>query len=243
MRSFTGAICENHRPSLEFIEQQLSALFEMNHFRIRLETFEKPAELLKKVEDERVLYDVLFMDIEMPEINGVEVCRRVRLITRQTLIVFITNRDDFVYQTFEVQPFRFIRKNHFKDEVPPMVAALTGNLKEQEVLTVPVTEMYSGTIYNLDVHHIIYVEAQGRYCRIVSANDRTLQIQYRLKDMAALLTEHGFLSPHRSYLVNCRYIYKVEKEQVVLDGGESLPLARSCRDEFRAKFLEYMSEE
>lgn len=237
----TGAICEDYKPSLTYIQQQLSEQFVINQFDIRLDCFSDPKQLLAEIIEKHVHYDVLFMDIEMPGMNGLDVCRQIRIISKETLIVFISNREDFVYQTFEVQPFRFIRKNHFKEELPAMAHALIQEFKNNEELCITLKELHSDSIYTVDVHQIVYIEVIARYCHIITLNKQELKIQYKLKDLALILQNYGFLQPHRSYLVNYRSIFRIEKDQITLDSGERIPLSRGYRDSFTNNFFTLMN--
>jgi DNA-binding LytR/AlgR family response regulator len=240
---FTCALCEDNQSSLRYIEKQLTSLFELHGFPVSLDTYGSGVSLLAKLEKGERSYNAVFVDIEMPAMNGIDLCRKLRELSKDVYIIFVSNREEFVFKTFEVKPFRFIRKNHWSEDAPPMVNDLINELRQNEELLVPVAELHSDVIHSLDVGHIIYIEVFSRYCHIVSETKKEFDIQYKLKDMYELLKDYGFLQPHRSFIVNYRYIYRIEKDSVLLTNKKELPLSRSFREQFRNEFFSLMRKE
>ncbi len=238
MRTYYAAICEDQVTSLNFIKENLTMLFEMQHIDIRLDTYTNGNELID-VMNRKARYDILFLDIEMPHISGMDVARMLRKSNPDIYIVFITNREDQVYESFEVKPFRFLRKSHFSQEVPAMVKALSTELKKLDSLSIPVKELHSGIIYNLNVNKIIYIEVQGRYCHVITTKD-DFEFQYKLKDLIEQLSGQGFLQPHRSFLVNYRFISSLQKDTVLLTTKEEIPLSRGYKNTFQNDFFSLM---
>ncbi len=235
MNTYYAAICEDQKPSLEYIQKQLNALFELHKLNVETDSFLSGDELLKNMK-QKDRYDILFVDIEMPGKNGIETAKELRKSFPELLIIFISNREDQVFASFEVQPFRFIRKSHFNEEVPVMINALVSELRQRDAVLVPVKELHSGAVYNLNINHIIYVEVIGRNCS-VTTTETAFEFRYKLKDLQELLAPYGFLQPHRSFLVNFKYIDQIRKDTVLLTTGSSIPLSRGNRDGFEREFF------
>ena len=106
----------------------------------------------------------------------------------------------------------------------------------QEGTSVSVEERYSGNIYSLNTNQIIYIESLVKNCRIVLTTQELL-IQYRIKDFEALLKQYGFLRPHRSFLVNYRYIFSIQKNTLILDNKETIPLSRNRITTIKEEFI------
>lgn len=181
-------------------------------------------------------YDILFLDIEMPGINGIKLSSKIRELGLDTLIVFISNKSELVFQSFEVRPFRFIRKNHFIEELHPLISDLLKELQRNDDETITVEEEKSTTVYSFHCNELQYIEVMGKYCNVVSTKGTTT-LRQTLTLFEALLASRGFLKPHRSYLVNYRYISRIEKSQIVLENGIILPLSRNRVAEIRAQFI------
>ena len=236
---YQAAICEDEPVIGEWIASELKREFEDRHLSFAFDLFESGADLLQRMD--RMSYDVLFMDIEMPGIDGIEVCRRIRQKNENTLVVFISNKDELVFQSFEVRPFRFIRKAEFEKLLPSLADAVEKELKKKAGSLIRIEESAGRDFACFDANRIAYVEAQGRNCRIVEEGKETV-LAASFQDVSGLLTSFPFIQPHRSYLVNCRYIFRFLKQEIELTDGTLIPMSRRRRDEVRQAFLDYMSE-
>ena len=118
-----AAICEDEQDIAVYIQKTLVNEFSKNNIPIEFTIFNDGNKLLNMFND-HYHFDVVFMDIEMPKIDGISICKKIRQINSNTLVVFISNKDELVFSTFEVQPFRFVRKNHYDELLPDLVSAL-----------------------------------------------------------------------------------------------------------------------
>jgi len=105
-------ICDDNQFFLEEIEQRTRLLIGKNRF-LNIQTFNTGRELIKSWNE--AFADVVFLDIDMPELNGFEVAERLQKIKKNVLIIFITSHEDKVYQSWKYQPFWFVRKSHIDD--------------------------------------------------------------------------------------------------------------------------------
>ena len=236
---YRAALCEDEPVIREWLGHRIRKQFEQGHLPLSLDLFENGDQLLLHLS--HTSYDLVFMDIEMPGPDGIEVCRRLRRKNENTLVIFISNKEELVFQSFEVRPFRFIRKSEFESQLPALAAAVEVELRKMAGRLIQVEEPQSGNITRFDVNQITYVEAQGRNCRIVEEDKETL-LAVPFQEMVRLLSPHSFIQPHRSYLVSCRYIFRFLKQDIELTDKTLIPLSRRRREEVRQEFLDYMSE-
>lgn len=236
MRTYHGLICEDQPRELEFIRKELEKMFQERHVPITFACFDKSKKCLEYIENRREVCDVFFVDIEMPGYSGLELCRSLRAADQDSLIIFISNREEMVFQTFEVQPFRFIRKSRFSGEAEHMVDAVIAELEEREGIMLSVKELHSDRVYAWNIHQIFYIESLGKTCRVATENGAAA-LQYRLKDFEEKVADWGFLKPHRSYLVNYRKIRMIEKSEIILDNGERIPLSRYQAETIREQYI------
>lgn len=235
MKSICAAICEDEKPILKYIHQNLQKEFLTTEYHIMFDCYLSGEELLSACSSGKD-YQVLFLDIEMPGIDGIELCRKIRLIYPNVLIVFISNREELVFQTFEVRPFSFIRKNHFKEELPILVRNLEQQWNLERGVLISIQEKNSPAVYSFNVNEILYVEALLKTCRVVAAHSEQI-IRSPLSDFQEKLEPYGFLQPHRSYLVNYRYIFCIKKDSIVLDNKTEIPLSRRRISEVKQQFI------
>lgn len=236
---YRGAICEDDGDSLLYIEHMMGRAFRECKVPIRLDAYAKPDQLYRAIE-RGARYDVLFLDIDMPQLNGIDLTRNVRKLGVQSAVVFISNKEEMVFQTFEVQPLYFLRKSHFLDGLPHLVRAVAQELRSHERTMVTIEELHSSHVYSFDIQQLIYVEAMGKQCQFVTPLGKT-RIQCRLASLAEQLRPYGFVQCHRSYMVNCRFIFSLSRDSLTLDTREVLPIGRSHHQAVRDAFMAFVS--
>lgn len=232
-----AAICEDEPEISKYIEKTLVSEFEKNGFQVQFEVFNNGNKLLDMI-DRHYHFDILFMDIEMPEMDGISICRKLRQINSETLVVFISNKDELVFSSFEVQPFRFIRKSHYDSLLPSLVNSIQTELARRHPNIVQIIEPGSKDLFSFDISQIMYVEAQGKNCKIMTTSGSTI-IKTKLMEIEKQLSGYDFVKSHRSYLVNYKYIFTVRKSDLELTDHSIIPISRGHVEEIKKKFLNY----
>jgi DNA-binding LytR/AlgR family response regulator len=237
MKMYQAAIVEDETQIRNYIKNTLIKSFENQQVHITFDSFSSGEKFLSMF-DQHYHFDLIFLDIEMPGMDGISICRRIREVAPDTLVVFISNKEELVFQTFEVQPFRFIRKSEYDKQLPFLVQAIIGQLNAQNSQMIRIHEPSSGDIFSFDVKKVLYVEAQRKNCRIVTTTNELI-IQCKLMELEEKLSEFFFIKPHRSYLVNCQYIFYVGKNSLQLTNKEEIPISRGKVEEIKQLFLDY----
>lgn len=178
-----------------------------------------------------VEFDVLFLDIEMPGINGIELSERESLSTAN--IVFVTGRDSLVFQAYNAtNAIGFVRKNNLLDDLKVIMNKLlsvensTGSIvvkKDKDVVKLP----YKSVVY-IENHSndIIIHTAHGDYNK-----------RYKISDAELELADYGFIRCHAGYIVNLIYIDYIGERDITLTTGESIPVSRKRTKSVKEKFL------
>ena len=241
MSVITAAICEDEPAVLDYLCKQLGNSLRSDGNEYHFDCFTQGEDLLHKI-NSGTNYHLYFLDIEMPGINGIDVCRKIRSRDEDSLVIFISNKEEMVFQTFEVQPFRFIRKNHFMEELLALTDGIQKALARRKGIMLTIQEEHSNAVYSININEILYIEVVGKYCEITTVS-QALTIRYKLSDLAGQLAEYGFLQPHRSYLVNYRYVFSIENTELILDDQTRIPLSRKRAKETKEQFMDFMRRE
>ena len=234
------AICDDEKETLDYISKNIIEGFEKILVPVFYDSFTDESKLLKMF-SENYHYDAVFLDIDMPKVNGIEVCRKIKEISPECLCIFISNKEELVFQSFEVQPFRFVRKTDLSNELTRLVKSISDEWKSRSRKVLQFTEKDSGDIFSFDLMQILYIEAQSKKIKIFT-NLKETTIKMKLMDAEKILLPYNFLKPHRSYLINARYIFHIQKESVVLTNGNSIPLSRNRAEEFKKSFINFINE-
>lgn len=228
------AVCEDNNIVTAYLEDYLSSLGVQN---IEYEIFTSGDDLIHFMEQEKTSLNIFLMDIEMPGRNGIETSAYVRAHDKNALIIFITDHKEYVYEVFEVLPFRFLIK-------PVTQEALNGVMKkafEHFNLTNQVFFFKQNKKQlQVDFNEIIYFEGNLRKVRLV-----TSEVEYdfygKISDVVKQLDGNLFLQIHNSYIVNMSQIRKISDSAVVLKSGVNLPISKKYREEVRQKHIQYMA--
>ena len=234
---YHAAVCEDEKEIASYIMKTLANEFQQNNVQVEFDLFYNGNQLLSMM-DEHYHFDIVFMDIEMPEIDGISICRKIRQMNEDALVVFISNKDELVFSTFEVQPFRFVRKSHFDQLLPSLVPAIITELNRRNPAIIRIMEPRSKDLFSFDVNHIQFIEAQGKNCQIHCTNNTT-EIKISLSEIEQLLVDYDFIKPHRSYLVNYKFINAIKKNSIELSNAELIPISRNRIDEVKHLFIQY----
>ena len=215
------AYCDDERAALQVYPEQVRAAFQHYRRSVEVERFQRPDMLMEHIAANNC-FDLLFLDISMPGMNGIELGRQLRKAADDVLIVFVSSHEELVFESFQVTPFRFIRKGHFYQDLEACVPAIIAELEKRR------TELQIDNgkeIYRIAPYKILYIEGCDKTQKLVALHG-TVEIRYKLKDLEALLAAYGFIRVHKGYLVNARFIACVNKREVVLTTGESIPLSK-----------------
>ncbi len=170
--------------------------------------------------------DLLFLDVEMPDLDGLETARRLRAAGYQMPLAFCTGYTDFVFDGYTVGAVDYLVKPVRQDKL----AALLERVRERLEAEAPRTYIVQNTegLFRLPVADILYCYSDRRLVHVVT-DKREYPFYAKLDDVAAELG-NGFVRIHQRYLVSVRAVMAVERDNVRL-GNVSLPISRGLKQE------------
>lgn len=231
------AVCDDDRAALSILRSAVEQAFQAHEAEATVEVFPGPAELLKRMGECR--FDLLFLDIEMPNLDGLSVGRQLRRQNNLIDIIFISNREDLVFDALRINPRGFIRKSRFLQDVTGVVDSYFASLPQEEAVELLIQD--GGQIRSVPVQHLMYIEGAGKFQLLhLSDTPAPVRVSRQLQDLEDELSGVGFLRIHKGYLVNYRYIRRIDSAEVLLDNGETLPISRRKAQETRQAYLELM---
>jgi DNA-binding LytR/AlgR family response regulator len=249
------AVCDDNVNALGHIREALAAMLPQAGCPAEIHLYHDGAALLGDVAGGK-RYDAVFLDIQMPPVNGIELAKRLRSLDPAFLLVFVSSHERYVFEAFQACPLRFVRKRRFLEDARELMPELARRLKEPAggvVLTA------HNKVYRIDVARTLYVESRDKTLDIVygaeaggaaggaangaagrAASGAAMQIRYKISDLEKLLAPHGFARIHKSYLVNLRHVFCIRNGVAQLDNGAELPVSRSNVDGAKAALLKAM---
>lgn len=199
-----------------------------------LESFTSGVELLHRLGEQSC--DILLLDIDMPELSGMEVAARLGELDHRPLLVFVTGHDELVYESFQYHPFGFVRKQFLDVELEKVLMDCKTELEQKKRhFTFRTTE---GEICLL-LSEIRYFESDANYLKIYT-EQKEFRFRSTIGAVEAALAKEGFIRLHKGFLVNQRVIRLFGAEQVELTDGKVLPVGKTYAETAKQQFMRYL---
>lgn len=183
-------------------------------------------------------FDILFLDVEMQEKNGIETAKEIRKTDDNIIIIFITSHIDYVFDTFRVNAFQFLKKPIIKEDFDnDFIRALNAYKKNHYMYEI----RYKNEINVVDVKDITFIEVFN-HSVFVHCNLTNYQKSGKLKDEITSLEQFGFVQCHKSILVNMSHIKNVNENTLTLKNNTNLIISKKYRKVLIETFNKYLSE-
>jgi len=185
--------------------------------------------------DESYPFDMIVLDIQMGEINGIELAKRIRETDKNVIIAFISGMADYVFEGYEVQAIRYILKPIKDEKVYELLDYVyTHKDKVDKFFILSV----SGEKKKVNYDDIIYFESMGHYI-VFHLENEEYDYKHNISDLCLELAGSDFIKTHRSYVVNLKYIEKITKNECQLINNIKVPLSRNSYKAVNEKFINY----
>lgn len=186
-------------------------------------------------------YDVAFLDIDMPQMSGIDLARKIHEQWPNTVIIFITNYVQYAPDGYEVGAFRYLMKNQITEKlIDYLDLAIKERTKRLRVITIQI----NGERINVPVSNILYMESSARIITMhLIENVRPMyQFYGNMSDLAQKFEILGFLRVHKSYLVNMKYIEIFQCRRLEIKGGILIPSSERKYSELKQRYLTWEAE-
>ena len=199
-----------------------------------IDLFARPRGLLARMKS--VSFDLLFLDIEMPGMTGLELAQQLRREGVLVDIIYISNREDLVFDALRTNPRGFIRKTRLIQDVSGVIGTCLSYRRadaQPKALIVKDREQ----VIDLPIDRLQYIEGSGKSQAVhVVGREQPVELHKSMQK----LEPHGFLRIHKGYLLNYRFIRRIGDNEVTLTSGERLPVSRRKYQEIRDAYMELM---
>lgn len=187
---------------------------------------------------DREEYDVVFMDIEMKQMDGFETARRYKQNNRDALILFLTTHVELSRRGYMVNAFRYIDKACIVDELEEALNAIDELPNKDRVIAFHVVNMAE---MHIRVKDILFIETDKRNI-IVHTIERDYISNRGIDEVEIELQDCGFFRCHKSYLVNLERVHKIDKLYAYFANGKKAMISTRKYSEMKEKYFEYNSK-
>lgn len=229
------AVCDDEKYMSEQIKRMAEDFFKKKNTDISVAQYSSGEELLEN--SERI--DLLFLDIGMEGMDGIETARMLRAQDYKGFLVFITVLKEMVFQSFEVQPFDYLVKPVQEEQFERTMERLFRSMQDRlspEKVNLLVQKGYESTI--LSFQDIIYCEIIDRKVYLHLTSGEVVDYYERIENLEKKLD--GFFKCHRSYLINLNHLKSYRNNSAYMADGTEIPVSRLRSKEFSNVILRHM---
>lgn len=222
------AICDDEKISQDFLYHYLVLYFMNLNLNYQIYTYHSAQELLKHLEEE---FEVIFLDIKMDSIDGIEAAKQIRTINNYVTIVFVSFTSEYALSGYGVNAFRYLLKSDLKNQLPQCMDEILSKIKY-----IQVTIEINGEKILIPINDILYFATVGRKIK-VKLKSKEYYFYEKLAKLEKQLDEFGFIRTHQSFLINSKYIKDEIDNQLILENGEMIPISRSQKKLVKDKLI------
>lgn len=230
------AIIDDIKTDRDYLFDMIKSGFEDSGFPIHQITgFESGEEFLSSFEPDT--YDLIFLDIYMKEINGIETAKQIRSLDAETRLVFISVSNDFASESYAVHADYYLRKPYGKKEFAQLLTRLNLlSLEKRRLFTLP-----NGL--SILLRSILYTSFSGHYVTIYRVSEPVLQIRCTQKEFERrLLPYSGFVLCTKGMIANLNEVSKLNENYFVMTNGDHVPISRRKYPEVKQAYSDFLIE-
>ena len=176
----------------------------------------------------KTVWDIVFMDIEMPNMDGMEAAHRLRAVDSEVILIFVTNMAQFAAKGYEVDALDYIVKPFAYPDFERKLGRAV-KLRERESEAIVIAQR--GVTHRVLLRDISYIEVRGHSLEYHTEHG-VIAVTGTLKELERQLRGRGFLRCGNPYMVNQRHIASVQGAEVILADDTRLPIGRAFRKQF-----------
>lgn len=229
------AICDDDQYMLEALKKLVNDFFRENNTDIKVMLFASGEELLRYGKH----IDILFLDIQMKNIDGMETAKKLRQSDFKGFLIFVTILKELVFQAFEVQAFDYLLKPIQEDSFSKTMVRLLDCMKNAKDKNLLIRIGYESRLIPVD--DIVFCEIIDRKIYLHLLSSEVIDYYEKIEDLEKKLDKY-FYKCHRSFLINLKYVRSYKNGMVVMKGGKEIPVSRLRSKDFSNVILQYMKD-
>lgn len=234
-------ICDDDKKIIKNYSKLLKRISDKNNMEINIQAFSSGENLLFEIEESVNDVDIIYLDIEMEGINGIETARKLREIGYKSEIIFLTSCKEYVFQAFDSSPLNYIVKEEsdlkkFEEVFLKAVKLVCEKNKSSLVYK------NRSQVIKIQVDDISYFEVVSRVVYVHYGKGQQFRFYSSINTVVNSVASYKFKRVHRSFVVNMKYVAGIKDKSLVLRTGEEIPIGKTYFKDFQEYFSQFLME-
>ncbi len=225
------AICDDEKEAVMLHEEIIRDSLQSCGIGYEITTYTCSSNLLSDITEDGFFYDLILLDIEMPEVTGMELSKKIQPFLPNIKVIFITSHIEYAIDAFELAIFRYVPKNDLENRLKTAVAD-AAKLIELEAGKEYIIQA-AGRMEKIPYRDIFHIRRDGGKNSEIYSNAGVSKVRKSLQQVFEELAAPEFIFIDRGCIVNIIQIMKVAEGMAFLKNGEALPISRSHLQEVK----------
>ena len=227
------AICDDEKVYVEKVKKIVEKFFSSKDIECSIECFFCGEDLIACDE----IFDIVFLDIEMKKLNGIETAKKLNIKSNHTKIFIFTSHNQYLDDAMDLNIFRYIDKNSNSERI---VAGLQKALENLQLSDIVILTADSESVI-VSKNDIVYIEVKYKKVYVQTVNQKYVSRQ-KMEYFKEQLKTGFFAVPHNSYIVNMNHIKKFRRDSLELTGDHNISVASRKQASFKKQFMSFIGE-
>lgn len=235
--NFKIAIVDDSQPIREFVASVIEKDLKEKHVEYDLFQYSDSESFLDSNRLQEM--DILILDIELPNMNGVTLSKEIRKMNQNIIIIFLTSYEHYVRDAFGLNVYQYILKSESEKRLPEALTQVISLLesKQEKRLTF---KTISGTASVMEEEIVCFLY-DNRRTYLITTQDKIKLSPVSLKDLLTDLNQSLFIQPHSGSIVNLKHVRKMDKKEIVLNYfDETIPISRRRHSEVQERYTNFL---
>lgn len=232
-------LCDDNSETVERYSNLIKQTARREQIDISISAFYNGRSLLFHMSDTPDLPDIIYLDILMDDLNGVNTAKKLRELGCYAEIIFLTSSDDYVFDSFDVSPVYYLLKAETSETKFEQVFLRAVHLSNSKVTQKFICK--SGALRKvIPIKEISHFVIWKGIVTIHYGKNEKFEYWITMEELDEQLREKNFVRTHRSYIVNLQYIAEFQRRTIILKTGEMIPVGVTYEEKVKSTFLDYM---
>lgn len=227
------AVCDDEKKYRDEIESFVNEYFSDKSISVDIMQFSSGEELVSSNQ----VYDIVFLDIEMNDMNGIETAKAINFKSRHTVIFIVTAYHKYLDDAMDLNVFRYIDKPVSRDRFFAGLDKAIALINNNDITF----KTIDNEIITISKNDIMYVEVAKKRVTVTTIDNEYITRE-KMDFFRENLTASYFAIPHNSYIVNFNYVTKFKRDEMLLRNNHIISIAPRKQIDIKKQFVQFVGE-